>query len=308
MFRFLLAIGVIVAIVIAVKSYSWKRMPRKSGALAKAMETRNRINKNSRDNQRKKDRMIHLSAEIFREMKIFPYSQGYVEEVNKMMTALDMRVNGKPMTVDHLFVKQCLLSFSSLGVAVMVVVAMSIAFGSFMSIGFLAVLSAPVLFKIPLLMLRSDFKEEQLSAMSQWLEFYNMYYSQYIQKENSVLLIDVVDNFLPLANPQLGKLLKRFRTDLDNGGDEYALDRLKNRYQDNVRVHKFVSVAKMRMTGDASSFDLMRSVQDELLAEEELAYEKDLKHKLQLSSTGVDTVLYISIALLFGVMIVSMVR
>lgn len=305
-FRLLLGIATLAGIVIAVIYYRWQRMPRKKRVIKKSFSICSRISRTSRTALNLSDRKVHLLADIYRGLRIFPYSKEYEDEVNKMFTALDSKSNGKTKNADYLYTQQCHVSLLSIVFALMAVAAMSLAFKRYMPHGFLVILTGPILFKIPLWLLRSEFMDSQLTAMSQWIEFYNMYSAQFLQVETRVLLIDVVDNFLPLANPQLAKILKRFRIDLDNYGEAKALDFLKYRYIDNVKIHKFVSVAKMRAGGDKAAFDLIRSVQAELLAEEELAYTQDLQSRLNKASKAMTRVIILSCALLYAVMIYAL--
>lgn len=307
MHLFLIVVAIVIAILVCVKITTWTRMPRKSSSINLAAETKKKVNKTTTSSNRKQAAIVALSADIARDMKIFPYSKKYELEVSKMLVAMDKKVNGAPMTVDWIYLQQIGLSFASIGAAFLLTAAMSIPSGAFVPFGMLAILTAPILFMVPLWKLRGDFKQEQLMAMSLWIEFYNMYYTQFAQREANSQLIDVVTTYLPLANEELAKMIKRFRTDILNFGDEVSVDKFKDRYPDNIRIHKFVSVAKMRMNGDESSYDMLRSVQDDLLTEEDLAYTKYLKAMTKKVATVIDVCLYVGIALLFGVMIYAMV-
>lgn len=307
MHLFLIVVAIVIAILVCVKITTWTRMPRKSSSINMAAETKKKVNKTTTSSNRKQAAIVALSADIARDMKIFPYSKKYELEVSKMLVAMDKKVNGAPMTVDWIYLQQIGLSFASIGAAFLLTAAMSIPSGAFVPFGMLAILTAPILFMVPLWKLRGDFKQEQLMAMSLWIEFYNMYYTQFAQREANSQLIDVVTTYLPLANEELAKMIKRFRTDILNFGDEVSVDKFKDRYPDNIRIHKFVSVAKMRMNGDESSYDMLRSVQDDLLTEEDLAYTKYLKAMTKKVATVIDVCLYVGIALLFGVMIYAMV-
>ena len=305
---FFIIIIVLTSIFISVKFYRWNRIKTSSmGEYSRVTTAINKIKKGTTESKAKARRTKDLVAAIFEEMKIFPKTTEYVSEVDKMLAALELKENGSPVTCNDIYLKQCLFGIATVPVALMFVLASSISFGSFQPAWFVTVLLAPVLFQIPLWQLRQEFMEEQLSAMSQWLEFYNMYYSQFSQREANALMIDVVDNFLPLANPALSKMLKRFRTDLEIGGEEYALDRLKNRYVDNIKIHKFVSAAKMRLGGDESAIDMLRSVQDDLLAEENLAYVDYLKVMTKRAEIIITAVVYCGLALTSGVVLVAMV-
>lgn len=307
MHLFLIIVAIVIAIFVCIKITTWTRMPRKSSSINMAAETKKKVNKTTTSSNRKQAAIVALSADIARDMKIFPYSKKYELEVSKMLVAMDKKVNGAPMSVDWIYLQQIGLSFASIGAAFLLTAAMSIPTGAFVPFGMLAVLTAPILFMAPLWKLRGDFKQEQLMAMSLWIEFYNMYYTQFAQREANSQLIDVVTTYLPLANEELAKMIKRFRTDILNFGDEVSVDKFKDRYPDNIRIHKFVSVAKMRMNGDESSYDMLRSVQDDLLTEEDLAYTKYLKAMTKKVATVIDVCLYVGIALLFGVMIYAMV-
>lgn len=304
MFRFFLILGCVFGVVTSWRIWSWARMYRSRNGINVARRTRDRLKRGSKYSKSRKQTLVALTADVLRETKIFPFTAAYEEEVNKIIVAMDKRIDDELMTVNHLYLQQCLCAFGSLGIAVLMIMAQYVSSGEFVPVWFALVLAAPILFKIPLWNMRSEFVKEQKFAMSQWLEFYNMYYAQFAQ-ENYGLLIDVVDNFLPLANSALSKILKRFRMDLDTGGDEYALDRLKNRYRDNMRIHKFVSVALMRLNGDKSALDMMRSVQDDLLAEENLAYEKYIEFQEKKAAGMINIVIFVGMAMLFGVMIVA---
>lgn len=303
---FLLFLMIAVGIFIALKIYRWARIPT-GGCFSRTKVATEKIDTGSALSRAKARKRADLLADICRETRIFPRDEGYDAEVGKMLAALELRKNGAPVTINDIYLLQCICCVAAIPVSLLFVVAMSIGLGTFTPIGFLGVLAAPLLYYAPLKNLQQNFVDEQLDAMSQWLEFYNMYYSQFSQTENNALLIDIIDNFLPLANPQLAKLLKRFRTDIDVGGDEYALDKLKDRYPDNVKIHKFVSAAKMRLGGDASSIDMLRSVQDDLLTEEALAYKSYLIGLNKVVSRVINAVIMIGLALTFGIMVAAMI-
>lgn len=308
MIPILCLIAVIVAIVTAIRLNSWQRMARSSVGMTHTLELTRRIDKTTTAQQEKNQRIKAIVADIFKDIKIFPYSDDYQREVNQMLVALDKKDQfGKHLTVDDIFVQQCLWSFSSIGIGFLLTLAMSISFGGFTAAGMLAVLTAPFLFHVPLMNLRSEFKESQLIAMSQWLEFYNMYYTQFMMKDSTAQLPDVIDNFLPLANTELTKILSIFKNDLTTHEVEVALDKLKKRYPSNTRIHKFVSVAKMRQANDEGAFDMMKSVQEDYIAEENLAYTKELKWRLQKAGFITNVVIYTGLAMLFTVMIIAMV-
>lgn len=302
----LVAIGI--TITMAMQVDKWNRMSRTSSNLGHARNVQGRIKETSETVRLKNSRVRSLLVDVLIETKIFPYNDEVEKDVNKMLVALETQRKGVPKKYSDVYLEQCMWGLSSILIAVLVSLAYGIVSHDVTFLGCLALPAAPFLFKMPVTMLRDSFKRDQLTAMSQWLEFYNMYYAQFSQTEFAIQLEEVVTNFLPLANPPLNRMLKRFNQDISTYGEEKALDRFKKRYPENRKVHKFVSVAKMRQNGDPSAFDLMKTFQDDLVFEMEIAVEKDLKGRLSKADKLSTVIIMTGVGLVFGMMVFSMVK
>lgn len=301
MVNFLMFAGVVSCGIFMYMIYNWIVIPRSSRDVKRTAANLQELKKSNNFQVKKRQALVKALADLFRDLRIFPYTKRYVQTVNRVLAGLDEKVDGKPMTVDYVYVKQCLYSLIPIGAAIFGFMFLTVATGKPQPIAFVAIVFMPIAYKIPLNNLEEKLHMEQMEAMSQFHEFYDLYYCQFIREENNLLLMDVVSNFIPMANKALRRMLERFLIDLETG-EEVALNKFNDRYPDNQRVHKFVSIALMRMQGDVAAYDVMKSFRAEQYQEIKMARVADLNKRVKRGSDVVTTVMMVLIACFMIVM------
>lgn len=292
MIKFMMFMGVVGCGIFCYMIYNWIMIPR-SKRDVKRTAANLKVLQNSSDFQvKRRQALTKALADLFRELRVFPWTKRYLSTVNRVLAGLDKKIDDRPMTVDDVYAKQCLTAFVPVLMGIGACMFLSVATGKVNLIGLVAVFGMPIGYRIPLDNLKAELQKDQVEAMSQFHEFYDLYYCQFVREENNLLLMDVVANFIPLANRSLRRILERFLIDLESG-EEIALNKLADRYPDNQRIHKFVTIALMRMQGDRAAYDVMKSFRAEQAQDIQLARVADLDNRCKKANNVVNGVMMV---------------
>lgn len=130
-------------------------------------------------------------------------------------------------------------------------------------VALLGLLGTYFVYRIPVIALADKYNKVVKEIHFQFPDFYDTVYCQYIKKDNTLLMSDIVIAFVPIANSSFKKLLKRFLIDLESG-EEYALRQLDLRYSTSPVIHKFCSIMRLRLKGDEAAYLSMHVMRENL--------------------------------------------
>lgn len=227
---------------------------------------------------RRKLAQITAVANLMRKVWVIGYSHDREEQIKLLLSATDKRDDsGRLITAEEIYIKQLTIAMVAIGIGVVLMPIMS----PFTVV--IAIALSPALMSIPLSSLKDEQIELSSAVSSQFLDFYKVYYVQFIRTDVTNTLSNVVQSYIPRASESFKKVLSRFVSDLDSG-EEFALTQLDSRFPTNAKVHKFVTIAKARNKGDEACFDSMRAFLNEMEEQRDAFYEEDLaKREAQIS-------------------------
>lgn len=219
---------------------------------------------------RRKLAQVNAIANLMRGVWVIGFSKEREEQIKLLLSATDKRdQNGRLITAEEIYIKQLIIALTTIAIGVV----LTLFFGIFTVV--VAIALCPTLMNIPLTSLRDEQIELSSAVSSQFLDFYKVYYVQFIRRDVTNTLSNVVQSYIPRASESFKKVLSRFVSDLDSG-EEFALTQLDNRFPTNAKVHKFVTIAKARNKGDDACFDSMRAFLNEMEEQRDAFYEEDL--------------------------------
>lgn len=237
-------------------------------------------------------------------MKLIPwigYNKDREEQIRVLLSAVDKRdENGRLIIPEEIYLKQLMVAGGVIGVGFVLAVMIH------PLVIFIAFAVSPVAMRFVLTGMQDEQNLISNAVSSQFLQFYKVYYVQFIRKDVTSTLSNVVQSFLPQADQNFKKVLSRFLSDLDSG-EEYALTQLDNRFPTNAKIHKFVTVAKARGKGDEACFDSMRAFLNEMEDQQDAFYDNDLQNRLSKIERVVMVYLMASFGVIMSVLIATMV-
>lgn len=255
------------------------------GELNKVLKVTNKLNAQREENiiLSKKNMQNKKLCKIYRRMRIFPYSESTKVEYVELIERLNVKDSyGYKVVPDELYVESCNNVIALVCACVILVVVGQLlgekwidAFGVF-----LAVL-IPVVYRAPLTKLRKLKKKNLVKIDNDMIEFINMFYYRFSNKSIDFNLDDLIDSFLPLANPEMSRMLVRFQLDINGLGDETALNLLQKQYGDSTYVTTFCNVALGLLEKHPNAYVQLDSLFERLNTISRLKYKKvcELKHK-----------------------------
>ena len=194
------------------------------------------------------------------------------EEYTRYIITTDKRVDGALISPEHIYVQQCLTCF--------LVIIVSLILALFNKMFILGCLACIPLWKIPLDNLKEKHHDNNVEIAKQFSKFYDLYYCQFISRTCTKKIIDICESFMPQANEAMRKMLERFTIDLEQD-EKFALNELDYRYSDNRYIHKFCSIAKVRLQGDEAAFSSLVSFRDEIQNEIKLNEKRQLEKRIR---------------------------
>ncbi len=257
--------------------------------------------KNSERETRKKLNQIQAVANLMRKVWVIGYSEERENQIKLLLSACDKRDdNGRLITAEEIYLQQLTIAGVVIGVAAF----LGIFMGPFVLL--IAIALAPTFMSIPLSGMKDDQNRLSKAVSSQFLDFYKVYYVQFIRKDVTNTLLNVVQSYLPRADVDFKRVLSRFASDLESG-EEFALTQLDSRFPTNGKVHKFVTIAKARNRGDDACFDSMHAFLNEMEEERDAYYENDLKNREYKINRIVFMYLMGAFAVIMAILIFNMV-
>lgn len=232
------------------------------------------------ENLRKNIRYKRISDAL----NIIPFGQ-LTEEKRKQINASLTAVRtgeGIIKTAEEIHVEQYMfLGFYLLVVAVFVILA-SPAFS-------LALIGMPFVFNIPLSRINFGVSDEEWYLVTEFRNFFNIYYVQYVRVGANIRLLDVVKSYSSTAPPEMQLFCNRLITDLSNS-ESVALRNLDRRYVKNADIHRFCSIAQLVSNGDANSDKVIESFRDSL-NRKKLSRERKILEKQKAAVERVTTII-----------------
>lgn len=258
-----------------------------------------RTNVSERETRRKLNQIIAI-ANLMRLIPWIGYNKEREEQNRLLLSAVDKRDSrGRLVLPEELYVKQLIYA----GVVFGVCIVASAIFGPFVLL--IAIPLAPLAMN----MVTTDLKDEQTlisqAISNQFLDFYKVYYVQFVRRDVTNTLSNVAQSFIPRADELFKKVLSRFISDLDSG-EEYALTQLDLRFPENGKIHKFVAIAKARQKGDEAVFDSMRAFLEEMEEQRDSFYDNELETRVRKIGTVVTTYLMLMFAVIMTVLLANM--
>lgn len=253
--------------------------------LNKVLKVTNKLNERREENivLSKKNMQTKKLCKIYRRLRIFLYSESTKEEYVELIERLNVKDSyGYKVVPDELYVESCNNVIALVCTCIMLVVSGQLlnvkwidAFGVF-----LAVL-IPVVYRAPLTKLRKMKKKNLIKIDNDMIEFINMFYYRFSNRNINFNLDDLIDSFLPLANPEMSRMLVRFQLDINGLGDEAALNILQKQYGDSTYVNIFCNVALGLLEKHSNAYVQLDSLFERLNTISRLKYKKvcELKHK-----------------------------
>lgn len=151
----------------------------------------------------------------------------------------------------------------------------------------LLLIGMPFVFNLPLSRINFGVSDEEWYLVTEFRNFFNIYYVQYKRVGANVRLLDVVKSYSSTAPPAMQLFCNRLITDLSNS-ESVALRNLDRRYVKNADVHRFCSIAQLVSNGDANSDKVIESFR-ESLNRKKLSRERKILEKQKLAVERVTT-------------------
>lgn len=164
---------------------------------------------------------------------------------------------------------------------------------------FLGIIVAFIVYGMPANRIKKIVAEDEKQIQWEFPDFFDIVYVQYREQDANVLMSDIVDQYIPVAGPAFRNMLRRFSLDLSSGED-YALEQLDKRYLNNHTIHRFCSVMRQRLKGEAASYVAMDHFRDTLQADVHDWMFADLEKRKAVAGrlTGVLTTLILSVVMI----------
>lgn len=127
----------------------------------------------------------------------------------------------------------------------------------------LLLIATPFVFQLPMLSISASTEEEEEMLVTEFQNFFSVYYVQYKRLGTGLRLSDVVQSYKNLAPYEMATFISRLEVDLASG-EAHALKMLDRRYCHNPDVHRFCALAATVSRGDARADKIVESFQTEL--------------------------------------------
>ena len=163
---------------------------------------------------------------------------------------------------------------------------------------FAGIIVAFIAYNMPANRIKKIVAEDEKQMKWEFPDFFDIVYVQYREQDANILMSDIVDQYIPVAGPAFRNMLRRFSLDLSSGED-YALEQLDKRYLNNHTIHRFSSVMRQRLKGEAASFVAMDHFRDTLQADVHDWMFADLEKRKETAGrlTGILTTLILSVVM-----------
>ncbi|MEG2263369.1 MAG: hypothetical protein RSC68_03250 [Acinetobacter sp.] len=253
------------------------------------------------DMQRTVDRKVAV-ASLMKKVPLIGFSESRRRDIRVLLSAVDKRDdNGRLLLPEEIYWQQLQIVAGMLGLAVL------ISFVLRNPAGMMVCLIAPFAMGL----VTSDLKEERRltskAISEEFLDFYRLYYVQFNRTDTASTLRTIVTSYMPRASIEFRRALGRFASDLESG-EEFALANLDFRYPENMKIHKFCSIARARSKGDEAAYHSMNAFLAELEEQHDAFYEHELAHRQELLGHITFSYLIAVFAVIMGVLLFCMTK
>ena len=156
---------------------------------------------------------------------------------------------------------------------------------------FLGLVLTPLMFMMPIIMLKATMNSEEEVLEDEFRNFYNLYYVQFRRANTSLRLIDVVQSYKGIAPPEMMMFVSKLEVDAQTSEIE-ALKLLDKRYSKNGDIHRFCSIATSVSRGDGNAEKIVKTFQEELTTKKVNKQLKELHRREQLVENVIAGMLY----------------
>lgn len=257
-------------------------------------------------------------AKSFQKLGIFPFSENMYRDYKELIFKLDKsvcahghgfgtfntydstndkHVRGRAMLPEDYYVQACIIQVAI--IAVMIFLAFGVNFTCILGIAF-----TPFVPEIILRSLKKEMKQELIEIQAQFPTFVSMFYYRFRDKNTPLIMESLVDDFLPIANRAMVRLLVKFRTDLNGLGDLPALEQLTYRYIDCEYVTRFTGIAEGLYRRQDNAYSTLDFFHIELQAAREKNYrEQDIVNEQRVEKAMIT--LYLELCVAFVVYLLT---
>lgn len=228
-----------------------------------------------------KSKKVKLFSELFKKLKIFPFSDDVRDEYIELIARLDVKdKNGYRKVPEEFYVQSC-FNVISLVVGCLGCFWLAKISGETLLnlISLIALIMIPVVYRMPLTTLRKDKKKNIVEIDKDMIEFISMFYYRFSNEKIEFDLDDLIDSFLPLANKDMYRMLVRFQLDIRGLGDANALNILHRKYGDSAFVPTFCNVALGVLEKRPNAYIQLSGLFDRLESMNRLRYKKECEKK-----------------------------
>lgn len=228
-----------------------------------------------------KSNRTKLFCKRFKKLKVFPFEEGTREEYIELIDRLNLHDdNGYKRVPEEFYVQSCLNVLSLVGFAVCLCLVAEISgFTILNAISLFSLVLIPIIYRLPLNKLRKLKKANLVEIDKDMVEFINMFYYRFSDRKIGFDLSDLIDSFLPLANPDMHRMLVRFQLDINGLGDENAISLLHRKYGDSAYVTSFCNVALGVLEKHPNAYIQLDGLFDRLNSVNRLRYKKMCEKK-----------------------------
>lgn len=214
-----------------------------------------------------------FKQKLIKQVKELPFiglSDRRAEQYKLAIEAADLKRDGRLVKPEELYFDQI--------TAVVILFLICFVLSFLTRFAWLGLIATPFAFNLPIRAIKNRINAVSTSVKYSFPKFYDSVYVQFKEKETNTLLRDIVESHIPFAEGDFKKVLIRFAMDLESG-EIYALDKLRDRYEDDPIICKFCSVMKLRIYGDEASFVALKEFRKELQKDIEDWMMDDLKKR-----------------------------
>lgn len=288
------------AVALCVIIYRWIFIPKRSKPQRKSAKRIKNVSTKIgfRENQQALQNKIAI-ARLFGSIPFLRLSEQNKSEIRALIQAVDKRTeSGRLLLPEEIYIRQLLIALGVFVIVLLAIIMLS-------PVAVLGLLAMPLAMQIPVKRLEAEREEFAVALADEFLEFYKLYYVQFIRPNNTTTLSSVINSYLPSASFEVKKILKVVDGDLAKG-EEFALKRFDQRFPDSPKVHKFCSVARARIKGDDSCYETLRSFLALLVEERDVFFENEKNRRERRLETLVMMFLSISMVVVSCVIFVMM--
>lgn len=230
-----------------------------------------------------RNRKLINRSKFFIKLKVFSFSDEIKEEYRELIDRLgETDESGNRRIPESYYLESCYNVLLLIGISIAFSVlgkAMNFSLLNLVSLGALAVI--PYGYRMPINSLRKKKRQTVKLIDIDMIEFINMFYYRFSDENIELRLDDLIDSFIPLANDEMRRLLRRFELDTRQLGDVSALRILQKKYGDSKYIASFCTVALGVLQKQPNAYVQLSNLFDRLNSVSRLRYKKicEVKHE-----------------------------